>query len=102
MPVVQELCQRTVIIDRGRVVTDDGLSFTAELPQATDLFRLTDWLRDADAAVDAISRVTVDFEQVFWRLVNHHDLNEHGLKEHDLNGHGVSPTGTPEGRDGVA
>lgn len=111
MPVVQELCQRTVIIDRGRVVTDDsvsnllalfrsrayqvslsapltaeqrreveqgfaatvaadGLSFSVELAQAADLYRLTDWLRDANAAVDAISRVTVDFEQVFRRLLN--------------------------------
>lgn len=131
MPVVQELCQRTVIIDRGRVVTDDsvsnllglfrsrayqvnlsspltteqrhaverdftanvaadGLSFSVELAQAADLYRLTDWLRDVGAAVDAISRVTVDFEQVFRRLVNSHVLNGRNMSGGELAGRAPS------------
>ncbi len=111
MPVVEELCQRAIIINHGRVVTDDrvdellelfrsraflvrlaapmtasglqaiegvfatgrgvdALSFTVELGRHADLYRLVDLLRDGAAEVEAIERTTVDFEQVFRRLVN--------------------------------
>lgn len=73
-------------------VAADGLSFTVELAQATDLYRLTDWLRDVNGAVDAISRVIVDFEQVFRRLVNGHELN----------GRAAGSAGAGEVRDVVA
>lgn len=146
MPVVQELCQRTVIIDQGRVVTDDsvsnllalfrsrayqvslssplepeqrsaveesfttnisadGLSFTVELAQAVDLYRLTDWLRGVGAAVDAISRVTVDFEQVFRRLVNRRDLDGHtvsGQQDGRQNRVGPVPGDLPVSSGGAA
>ncbi len=47
---------------------EDG-AFEVELGAAGELFRLTDFLRDAGAEVESIERTTVRFEQVFRRLV---------------------------------
>ena len=110
MPVVQALCQRAVIISRGKVVTDDSVenllrlfqtrafsvrlhaplpfpqreallatfnvtaqdddrAFDVEFSANQDLYRLMDFLRQVGAEVESIERTTVQFEQVFRRLV---------------------------------
>lgn len=112
MPVVQELCQRVVIISHGRVVADDQVSnllklfetrayqitlgaplsrvqltrlqarFTVSLdnPAGTvvsvnlehgeDIYELIEILRLERTPVEAIDRTTINFEQVFLRVVN--------------------------------
>ena len=49
---------------------EDGLAFDVELPGKQDLYRLMDFLRGTGAEVESIERTTVQFEQVFRRLVN--------------------------------
>ena len=111
MAVVEALCRRVVIIDKGRVVTDDDVanlkrlfqsrsfevrlvaplsgvmmselrtefsisddsssqSFTVELREAGELYRLMDFLRASGAEVDSVDRADADFEHVFRSLVN--------------------------------
>ena len=50
---------------------DEGrLAFDVELPGKQDLYRLMDFLRGTGAEVESIERTTVQFEQVFRRLVS--------------------------------
>jgi len=113
MPVVQDLCERTVIINAGRVVVDDRVSNLLKLfetrayevslgadltaaqaqklqvfPAATvedrggkpllkvtferdeDIYTLMDILKEAGTPVEGIDRTTINFEQVFRRIVN--------------------------------
>jgi ABC-2 type transport system ATP-binding protein len=112
MPVVQDLCQRVVIISGGRVVADDQVSnllklfatrayqvtlgaplsgaqlsrlqarFTASvdnasgtmirvnLEQGEDIYELIEILRLERTPVEAIDRTTINFEQVFLRVIN--------------------------------
>ena len=111
MPVVQDLCDRTVIVAEGRVVADErvesllklfetrayavtladalsrdqeaelrasfpllrpwsaGNGFDADLERGDDLYRLMSGLERVGAKVEALDRTTVDFEQVFRRLI---------------------------------
>ena len=48
---------------------DDDRSFDVEFSANHDLYRLMDFLRQAGAEVESIERTTVQFEQVFRRLV---------------------------------
>src|SRR5690606_23711741 len=48
---------------------DDDTSFDVEFSANHDLYRLMDFLRQAGAEVESIERTTVQFEQVFRRLV---------------------------------
>ena len=113
MPVVQDLCERTVIINAGRVVVDDRVSNLLKLfetrayevslgadltpaqvqklrvfPAATveekggkvllkitlerdeDIYTLMDILKEAGTPVEGIDRTTINFEQVFRRVVS--------------------------------
>lgn len=113
MPVVQDLCERTVIINNGRVVVDDKvsnllklfesraysitlgealteqqkflleqrfplISFNQEthqpsiqvnLEQNEDIYELFDIFRIAQTPVEAIDRTSINFEQVFMKIV---------------------------------
>ena len=51
-------------------VSDDARAFDVEFTSNHDLYRLLDLLRATDAEVDSIERTSVQFEQVFRRLVN--------------------------------
>lgn len=112
MPVVQDLCHRTVIIGSGRVVADervddllrlfetraysvrlgaplsaaqleeleasfqllevaeDGLSLHVNFGSGDDIYVLMAALERERTPVESLDRTTVDFEQVFRRLVN--------------------------------
>lgn len=112
MPVVQALCERTVIISAGRVVADERVSalmrlfetrayavtlaaplsdrqleslralfaglelqgnrrhFTTNLSHGNEIYRLTRALEEVGADIETFGRTTVDFEQVFRRVVN--------------------------------
>lgn len=113
MPVVQDLCERTVIINNGKVVVDDRVanlmklfesraysialgaplteqqlellnerfplmtyndethqsSLQVNLEQNEDIYELLDILRIAQTPVDAIDRTSINFEQVFMKIV---------------------------------
>lgn len=49
---------------------DDSRAFDVEFSTNHDLYRLMDFLQGAGAEVESIERTTVQFEQVFRRLVN--------------------------------
>ncbi len=111
MPVVQELCDRAVIIASGRVVADErvdallrlfgaraysvdlaeplaqrqqdelaaafphvrleegGHGFTVDLESGDAIYRLMNALERVGAKIEGLDRTSVDFEQVFRRLV---------------------------------
>lgn len=109
MPVVQDLCERTVIINKGKVIADEKVenliklfetraySFTlaedlterqiemleesfpiyemndkqlnVTLEQEDDLYRIMDILKSESTKIEKIDRATVDFEQVFLKLI---------------------------------
>lgn len=113
MPVVQDLCERTVIINNGKVVVDDRVAnllklfessaysialgaalseqqlslLTARFPLITynqdahntnlqvnleqneDIYELLDILRMEQTPVEGIDRTTINFEQVFMKIV---------------------------------
>jgi ABC-2 type transport system ATP-binding protein len=112
MPVVQDLCERTVIINQGRIVADERVSdllalfatrayavtlteplgesletalrnafpllelggdrrdFTVSLENADEIYRLVALLERERTPLEGIDRRTINFEQVFRRLVN--------------------------------
>jgi ABC-2 type transport system ATP-binding protein len=120
MPVVQDLCERTIIINEGKVVVDDavenllrlfetrayairlGRPLTAEqkrllersfpvvsygdgelkvdLEQGEDIYRLMDILKLQRTPVEAIDRTTINFEQVFMRVVKGEVMREDGVR----------------------
>jgi len=120
MPVVQELCDRTIIINKGEVVIDDRVENLLKLfetraysiklgeklsaaqenkllsrfPLSTykasshetivevnlehgqDIYELFDLLKEEGTMVESIDRITIDFEQVFIRIVKGGKANE--------------------------
>ena len=119
MPVVQDLCERTVIINAGRVVVDDRVNNLLKLfetrayevslgaaltnmqtkklevfPAATvedrsgkpllkvtlehdeDIYTLMDILKEAGTPVESIDRTSINFEQVFRRIVKEPNSKE--------------------------
>ncbi len=121
MPVVQDLCERTVIINNGKVVVDDQVSNLMKLfetkaysialgapltvhqlellnnrfplmtynqeghqihlqvnfDQNEDIYELFELLRIEQTPVESIDRTTINFEQVFMKVVK-------GVPEHAL------------------
>ena len=113
MPVVQELCSRAIIINKGEVIVDDKVEnliklfetrayaiklgeplskeqeqmllskfplsiykadlhenmIEVNLEQGQDLYTLFDLLKSKGTLVESIDRTTIDFEQVFMRIV---------------------------------
>ncbi|TFB13921.1 ABC transporter ATP-binding protein [Filobacillus milosensis] len=119
MPVVQELCERTVIINNGKVVADEKVEnliklfesraycFTVsdELTQQqitaikshfpiyeisdqqieitiereNDLYIMMDILKSEQTNIEKIDRTSVDFEQVFMKLIKEGQENDRAL-----------------------
>ncbi|TQS75405.1 ABC transporter ATP-binding protein [Ornithinibacillus gellani] len=113
MDVIQDLCERTVIISDGKIITDDRIEnlmrlfevrsylirlegslsekqqqllkqkfphhqYTEDLAQATldvdlakseEIYELFDILKMEETPVDSIDRKTVNFEQIFMKIV---------------------------------
>ncbi|WP_416150441.1 ABC transporter ATP-binding protein [Salipaludibacillus sp. HK11] len=113
MPVVQELCDRTVIINKGTVIVDEKIEnllkffetraysitlgerltdfqkdtlrskfpmstyhdkshetiVAVNLQQSEDIYDLFDIFKEERTIVESIDRTTIDFEQVFMRIV---------------------------------
>ncbi len=123
MPIVQDLCQRTVIINQGHVVVDDEVSnlmrlfatrayevtlgralspqqvnsleqtfpvvtigerartFKVNLEQDEEIYTLMNILQSEHSPVESIDRTTINFEQVFRKIINHQpDLNGSQLR----------------------
>ncbi|GGA80753.1 daunorubicin resistance protein DrrA family ABC transporter ATP-binding protein [Ornithinibacillus halotolerans] len=117
MDVIQDLCERTVIINNGKVVTNDRVEnllklfevrayaikleghlseeqhqlllekfplleykpdtvhsiLEVDLTQSQDIYELFDILKLEQIPVDTIDRKTINFEQVFLKIVNGRD-----------------------------
>nr|WP_093857990.1 ABC transporter ATP-binding protein [Tenuibacillus multivorans] len=116
MPVVQDLCERTVIINGGKVIADEKVdnliklfesraycfTITDELTEHQkmaiqenfpiyhinenqieitlekddDLYIMMDILKEEQTHIEKIDRTTVDFEQVFMKLIKEGSENE--------------------------
>ena len=118
MPVVQDLCERSVIIHQGRVIADDrvenllrlfesrayaitlgaplsaeqtrrmnatfpgvrleGTSLHVDLAHDEEIYDLIDILKLERTPVQAIDRTTINFEEVFRRLVGNEEAKANG------------------------
>lgn len=120
MDVVQDLCERTIIINQGNVITDDHVenllrlfevrsysvqlgalltekqqvllsekfvhheyipdtyqsTIEVDLEKSEQIYDLFDVLKTENTPVESIDRGTVNFEQIFMKIVKGEDINE--------------------------
>lgn len=120
MPVVQELCDRAIIINKGQVVIDDKVErllklfatraysvklnkilseqeeaiflkrfpltkfltnmhetlLEVNLEHGKEMYELFEQLKETGAMVESIDRITIDFEQVFMKIIEGGKQNE--------------------------
>lgn len=120
MDVIQDICERTVIVNQGRIVTDDRVenllklfevraytitlgtslnqqqenllkqkfpgytynsdsfqtNLNVEIANSEEIYDLFDILKLGNISVEAIDRETVNFEQIFMKIVKGETVNE--------------------------